>query len=786
MSTLQTASLRTTLILSILIAAGLGGPTLLAQSSPPNPAAAPPAKDGEESAPIPDTDAVVESETITVWGEGRRETNYTSPRSLLTQEDLAPINAPTTEDLVKYEPSVIIRQRYIGDANGTLGIRGSNMFQTARSMVYADGIPLHYFLQTQWNGSPRWSLVNKDEVGFVEVIYGPFAAEYGGNAMGGVINIETIIPTTRKLHFDVSAFNQTFDQVGFSDDTLSGGKAFFSYGDRFESTSFYAAYSGLRNDSQPMDWAFGQNRLPTGGEIPVSGSLQGTDEYENPARYYSNTGSQDTRTNQFKLKVGHDASDSWSLLFNSGYEVRDILVDRSQNYLVGADGLPVWNGSVVDDGVAFDVLGRNFTNSDLDRSSLLLGLRTNGVLTPSWFLEASVSYFDVLEDETRASLLNPADPAYTPEGTVRLFDQAGWETADVKVQTDDLAGNADLSFLTGYRYEHYDLGVANYTSPDYVGGILGELDNSSGGETRIQALFAQLRWQVSSTWDVTFGGRQEAWDSRNGYYQIRDVAENHSDRSESRFSPKFSVGYSPEGPWNFRWSSARAYRFPIVEELFQNERRTNGTSIANADLEPEDGLHHNLLIERSLRRGYARINLFTESIENTIFDQATIVDNRFIRTFLPIEEVKTDGAELIVDQSGLLDNKMLVRFNLAYTDSKIVRNSADPSFEGKFFPRMPEWRANLLVSYIFDESWEVGGGIRYASNSFGDADNADVASRVFGAQDAYTQINLRTTYNVRDSSRLHFGIDNLTNQVTYVHHPWPGRTLFLEFSQDWQ
>ena len=98
---------------------------------------------------------------ITVFGQGSPigDTHYQSPSSVLTPTDLVSINAPTTEDLVKYEPSLVIRRRYIGDPNGTMGMRGSNMFQTTRSMVFADGIPLHYLLQTQWNGSPRWALV---------------------------------------------------------------------------------------------------------------------------------------------------------------------------------------------------------------------------------------------------------------------------------------------------------------------------------------------------------------------------------------------------------------------------------------------------------------------------------------------------------------------------------------------------------------------------------------------------------------------------------------------------
>ena len=195
-------------------------------------------------------------EEVKVWGEARDSANagYTNPTSVLTQEDMVSINATTTEDLVKYEPSIVIRKRYIGDSNGTLGLRGSNMFATARSMVFADGVPLHYLLQTRWGGAPRWTMVSASEIAQVEILYGPFSAEYSGNSMGGVILIETAIPQEREVHVDLDYFSQDFNAYGF-DDSLSGYKTFVSYGDTFHidnlgDLSVYLSYNHLDNDSQ--------------------------------------------------------------------------------------------------------------------------------------------------------------------------------------------------------------------------------------------------------------------------------------------------------------------------------------------------------------------------------------------------------------------------------------------------------------------------------------------------------------------------------------------------------
>ncbi len=72
-------------------------------------------------------------------------------------------------------PSLQIRQRYVGDPNGVQGIRGANVLDCA-NMVYADGLPLHNFLQASFNGAPRWSLVGPNEIDSVDVVYGPFSA----------------------------------------------------------------------------------------------------------------------------------------------------------------------------------------------------------------------------------------------------------------------------------------------------------------------------------------------------------------------------------------------------------------------------------------------------------------------------------------------------------------------------------------------------------------------------------------------------------------------------------
>eukprot|EP01137_Pigoraptor_chileana_P037169 Opistho-2@33845 len=105
------------------------------------------------------------------------------------------INATDAEDALKYLPSLLVRKRYIGDYNhAVLSTRASGTGNSARSLVFADGIPLSNLLGNGAAFTPRWGLVAPEEIERVDVLYGPFSAAYAGNAVGAVVDFQTRMP----------------------------------------------------------------------------------------------------------------------------------------------------------------------------------------------------------------------------------------------------------------------------------------------------------------------------------------------------------------------------------------------------------------------------------------------------------------------------------------------------------------------------------------------------------------------------------------------------------------
>ncbi len=723
-------------------------------------------------------------EEIRIWGRvlGQRSGN-TNPVSLITREDLLAINVQTTEDIVKYEPSLVIRRRFIGDSNGTMGIRGSNMFQTPRSLVFADGVPLHYLLQSRWNGSPRWSMVAASEIAQLEVLYGPFSAEYSGNAMGGVVLIESAIPQQREFHFDSSAFVQQFDAYGF-DDTLRGNKTFMSFGDRIGDLSLYFSVNRLDNESQPQIYYYGAPTAEGPDARPAAGGIIGPDERGRSQLWFGDSGSVETLTHNYKFKAAYDYGD-WTALLNVAYEDRDDS-NLPNSYLRDSAGAAIFGGTASQDGRTVSLSPAILGAGEQRRDSLSLGLRLKGPLTDSVSLEANLNQFSILRDRSRNTLRHPGDIAYTGDAQLTDFDDTGWQSAELKLFFDDL-GVDGVRLVSGARFERYSLGIDVF---DAIGGQR-SLRSRTGGETDVAAIFSQLSWNINNAWDLTLGGRLERFRSLGGYYSDDDPAtpahelvqvpgNRHSD-----FSPKLSVGYAPNDDWSFRYSLARAVRYPIVEELFSQYQAYNAINQANPELRPEDGVHHNLSIERDISQGYLRLNLFHEDITDVIEAQSTSLPGGVsVRTFVPVDEVRTQGAEFIMNTSGLFMDNLDLRFNVSYTEAQIMRNRVAPQLEGNMYPRMPKWRGNLLMTWHLSESWTAGLNYQYASDSYGLLDNSDRQNRVYGAQDAYSRIGLKTDYRFSNGLTVGAGIDNISNRVDWVAHPWPGRTAYVNLSWD--
>jgi iron complex outermembrane receptor protein len=452
--------------------------------------------------------------------------------------------------------------------------------------------------------------------------------------------------------------------------------------------------------------------------------------------------------------------------------------------------MPIFDRRVDIDGQVYDTFAYGHSRMQQrsqQRNSLLIGAGVSAELDNGWVSDAFYSYFNVLDDaEIRSGNHHLADSfiadnqAY--KARITEYDNTGWQIVDLKFATEAWLGNDRQRLSVGVHYDDYKL---NYIVDDYnsIAGLrdTDETDGNaatgradSGGKASTAAAFFQYGYALSEHWDLALGLRYEDWQAEEGFIGATQIAE----RSETGLSPKLSLAWESTEGLNLRYSVARALRFPVIEELYVNDSKGAGAAtISDPSLKPEDGIFHNLGFVQAIDKGSVAVNLFYEVIDDVIFNQRATTGTS---TFLPVGEVTTSGAEFIWEQRQIFASAVDIRFNLSHVDAEITDNVFNPSFEGKQFPRSPKWRSNLMLSYRLSPQWDMGASVRYASNSYGELDNSDTASHVFGAQDSFVFVGTKLNWQASSALKLSAGIDNLFNEQAYVFHPWPGRTYHVQ------
>ena len=168
----------------------------------------------------PGRDSVRTLTTINVTAE-REDRSSVKPIQLLTlpvtvsitqRRAEETVNLVDAEDAVKYLPRVFLRKRNNGDTQATLATRTWGTGSSARSLIFADGVPLSALIANNNTlGGPRWGIIAPQEVERIDVMHGPFSAAYSGNSMGAVMEITTRLPDRLESSITQTQAYQTFD-----------------------------------------------------------------------------------------------------------------------------------------------------------------------------------------------------------------------------------------------------------------------------------------------------------------------------------------------------------------------------------------------------------------------------------------------------------------------------------------------------------------------------------------------------------------------------------------------
>ncbi len=263
------------------------------------------------------------------------------------------------------------------------------------------------------------------------------------------------------------------------------------------------------------------------------------------------------------------------------------------------------------------------------------------------------------------------------------------------------------------------------------------------------------------------------------------------------FSPKLSLSYEPQPAWGFRASAGQAYRFPTVTELYQHLQNGNNLVENNPNLKPEEVIAIELTAERRFDNGILRISLFNEEKYDALLRQTLtngsvisfdtgICDNGRGCTFTQnIDHIQTYGVEFAADWQDAFINGLDLMSSITLTDAKIKENKAAPDTEGNKSLRIPSSMVKMVATYRQGINITYSLATRYSGRQYGTLDNSDINRDTFGGVSKFFVVDIKANYKFAKQWTASVGIDNLNNYESFVFHPYPQRTGYLQAKFDY-
>ncbi|RZL35359.1 MAG: TonB-dependent receptor [Rubrivivax sp.] len=692
----------------------------------------------------------------------------------VTAADIArSINATDAEDALKYLPSLLVRKRYPGDYNhAVLSTRASGTGNSARALVFVDGIPLANLLGNGAAFTPRWGLVGADEIARVDVLYGPFSAAYSGNSVGAVVDYQTRRPQRFEAHAEAGLYSQRW-RFGGDDTHFEGRHASASVGDKAGDWSWRLNLSRHDNEGQPLTFPTRAiaTVAPAVNAVPVTSAAASQDRFGQPWWLLGSGTQMHTVQDQAKLALSWQPTPELRAQALLGLW-RNTGDAGSQSWLRDAAGNAVTTGPVSIDGKGYTLAANEFGLTHDEAEHRIVGATLKNSATQGLGWELATSHYDYAKDRSAQPLARTGSA-----GRITRLDGSGWTTLAAKASAGGWEGGLQ-------REQHVWRQRVDNASDWLNQGTLAPF-TAFKGETTLTSAFGQRVLDLMPGLRAVLGLRHEAWAARDGGKTASDgktVA--YADRRETAVSPKAALGWAASDALDLRISLGRAVRWPTVSELFQGGLSATGAyvegdPVTNPGLKAERGWTRELSALWHDEAGELRATVFHENTHDALYSQSSVIAGKTVGSVQNIGRIETLGLELA--GRGSVGQALGWQASLTYADSTIRENAgfvASPGDTlGKQQPRVPRWRASALISYAITPSLDASLGARYGSRQYGNLDNADVNGMAYQGFSRYFTADVKLAWRINRQWSASLGVDNLNNAEYWNFHPYPGRTV---------
>lgn len=645
--------------------------------------------------------------------------------NLLTSKTIENIPVQSIDEVLQYTTGINYNRSFgIFSTKATVTMRGLSGMEQARVLVLLDGIPLN----KSDGGTVDWNMVDINAVQKIEVIKGAGSALYGGNAMGGIINIITRRPD-QKLSVNASFEYGTYNTMGgrFSagksvKPNRSGLSYFWNANIFLKKSDGYVTQSKADQNANPY---IVKSNMKEAGAMFKTGILwKNKHRLDVSVNYYNDN--RGTGEKVFQPNGNATDHDSYGTTLNYAGDLGKVML-RSSLYMLTENYKKV-NEYIKDDYTWYNVLS---VRRDL-----------------GWIGTAEMKagrYHQFIAGlEVKNGSVDAYDEYYT--STDIVYNEGKILTSALFAQDEITLPGEKMKITAGLRYD-----VARFYD----------------GSFRIESPTSETRFMMG--------------------YQVPDMA----DKTWSALSPRVSAQYKWNENSRVYALVSRGFRASALEDLCRSGRIKGGFKIANPSLKPEYLTNFETGIDAqpsgktqvALSVYYSRGKDFQYYVTN-----GQTIDMGFgdrpvmLRSNISKVEIYGTEAEIRYNLSAGLTSFLNYTFTHPVIGSyKKLTVTDTVDLSGKFLTDVPTHMANAGIAWR-NKYVNASASARYTGTQF--INDQNVYDEIVGSNryPAYTTIDLRLWKEIKKNYTVSLNIQNLADKKYYdsKYAVCPGRFITLE------
>ena len=670
--------------------------------------------------------------------------------NVVTEKEMETRNIKTVDEALDTLPGVFNRRQSLTDTQSSILLHG--IPDQKRTLILKDGVTLN----NGYDGSVSFTGLSTENIEKIEVVQGPFSSLYGGNAMGGVVNIITKMPEKREFILE-SGYGSSWNR-GQSLDDLQ--KYYVSYGDKLADKFSLIVDYGYKSTNGFSKYLNVVSTQPLAG---ITGWSNTTDTTGKPRYLIGDKGDNTWWDENIGIKAQYDFSNVSKINASFARVRYKYNYDDPHTYLQDASGNPVYSYPGVAQGAFVSYTGSgakevnqynvNFeTEIGIAKAKLSFGLNDE---VKNWYTQAGT----LIAGGSGGTVSSTPNQNYNTDlqVTLPIFTRniltlgGSFKTATANTEKSNLSEWGDETSTT-------------------------TLTNNYGGKDKTYAVFAQDEILVLDNLTAYIGFREDWWETYDGYanqFGTGAFATTYDSRSDSSFNPKLAVVYKPFDNTTLRTSAGQSFRGPTVYELFTTYVSGSNTYNGNPDLKPETVQSWDAEITQGLWRGAKVSATYFENYMKDLIYNTTVSTGQY--KYMNAGKAESKGVVLEIEQR--FDKLLRLFANYTYTDARIKENSANPASVDKRLTFMPDTMINAGVECeVGPFSASLTG--RYVSKRYSTDTNTDTVNNVFGSYDPFLTADAKVSYKITKFATVSFSVDNITNKSYFSSYVAPGRSWF--------